>query len=116
MKYKINIYSLLIVIGILQLVWPDILWLSLYRIVAIGCFVFMLLYLIAQFLMTDREIFGSNQIIKSNKTFNSLFLIRQASVLLVAWLINDPWALWLTVGLLILSIGIRFITLKRMNQ
>jgi hypothetical protein len=100
---------------VLQLIWPDYLWLDLYRVLVAFCLFFMLLISFGQFLMLVGEPFLGKQR-NLTKTFKNVFPVRLLAIVMISWLTGDPWAWWLTVGVVILSMGVRWRSLKQINQ
>jgi hypothetical protein len=111
-SYGMNIFTILIVIGVLQLIWSWSPWIILYRFVAVVCLFFMLLVLVSQLLIAKDKRFFRNQI-RQKQPLKFLTLMRSITMLLVAWLMKDSWAWWLTVSLVTLSIGIRWMELRK---
>lgn len=111
-SYGVNIFTIVIVFGALQLIWPWSPWLILYRFVAAACLFFMLFVVIFRLLIANDRRFGRKQI-RQNKPLKFSIFIRPTFMLLFAWLMKDPWAWWLTVSVVILSLGLRWMALDR---
>ena len=111
-SYGINIFTILIVFGVLQLIWPWSLWLVLYRFVAVFSLLFMLLVVVVRLLIANDRNFGYKQV-RQNKSLKFLTFMRLVFMLLIAWMMKDSWSWWLTVGLVSSSMVSRLMALDR---
>ncbi|MBW2185568.1 MAG: hypothetical protein JRG71_03925 [Deltaproteobacteria bacterium] len=107
---SINIYSFLIAIGLLQLIWPWGLWLVSYRLIAACCLAFMVFSLFFLLLITNDEHFKKKH---NHGKQGPMISLQGGIMLLLAWLMRDPSVLWLSVSLIILGMVYRLVILKR---
>ena len=114
-QYSIEISMLLIFTGTLQLFWPESFWLSLYRILAGIGLLFLLLSLVV-FVLTLKHghLVGKGRL--PPLRFRTVAFLRLGTMLLIAWMLKDQWAWWLSVALVFAGGGFRWLSRKLAQQ
>jgi|GEM_PF-6355694 len=106
---KIFLFDLLILLGGLELLWPNSYWLVAYRGIAFCVLVFALLAVAVSFIATRQGGIESRNLV-GKKKFRIVNVIRIIGVLSIAWLLEDCWAWWFTVLLVAILLLLKVIT------
>jgi hypothetical protein len=106
---KMSVFDLLILLGGLELLWPNSYWLMAYQVVAFSVLMFALVAVVVSFVAIRQGGIESRNLVGKTK-FRIVNVIRIIGVLSIAWLLEDCWAWWFTVLFVAIFLVLRLMT------